>query len=86
MQRSEDGDLDVRRVLREFGRDLREARQRAGLSQVQLAVRLGLNQSHVSRVEQGLRNLSLAAMTAFARAVGYDLIVSFRPARRPPQK
>jgi transcriptional regulator with XRE-family HTH domain len=37
----------------EFGQRLREARERAGLTQAQVAERLGLRQTHISRVEHG---------------------------------
>jgi transcriptional regulator with XRE-family HTH domain len=80
------GDSELGHLLLEFGRDLREARRRARLTQAQVAERLGQSQSYVSMVERGQRNLSFSAMLAFARAVGFDLTVSFRPARRPSQE
>jgi transcriptional regulator with XRE-family HTH domain len=54
----------------QFGRSLRVARERAGLSQAQVAERLGMTQSYVSRVERGDQNITLSACAAFARAVG----------------
>ena len=43
-----------RQLIMEFGRRLREGRRRAGLSQAEVAKRLGIRQSYVSRVEFGV--------------------------------
>jgi transcriptional regulator with XRE-family HTH domain len=52
---------------------LREARQAAGLSQVQLAERLGQSQSFVSKMEQGDRRLDLIQLRTICRALGTTL-------------
>lgn len=63
-----------------FGRELRRLRERAGLTQVQLAARLGYNHTYVSKLESGARapriafaseadNLLNAEGTLFALAV-----------------
>jgi hypothetical protein len=57
------------RLLLDFGTDLREARRRAGLSQAAVAKRLGVNQSYVSLVERGMRNLPLEIPTVAFRPV-----------------
>lgn len=44
-----------------------DARQRAQLSQVQVATSLGVPQQHVSRVETGDRRIDPAELQAFAR-------------------
>ena len=54
----------------EFGRRLREARKRLGLSQAEVAARLGVTQAYVSRIELGRANITFSACEAFARAVG----------------
>jgi transcriptional regulator with XRE-family HTH domain len=41
--------------MKRFGEKLRLLRKRAGLSQAQVADRLGVNQSHVARIEKGLK-------------------------------
>jgi transcriptional regulator with XRE-family HTH domain len=74
----EPGDED-RRLMAEFGGSLRAARERAGLTQEQVAQRLGLTQSFVSHVERGRRNLTTTAMGAFARAIGCKLTFLFTP-------
>ncbi len=52
-----------------FGRRLRELRQRAGLSQEDLAYRAGLHRTYVSDVERGTRNVSLVTVARLAAAL-----------------
>lgn len=68
-----------RRAKIEFGRDLRVARRRAGLTQQQLADRLGITQPYVSQVERGERNLTLSAVAAFVVAVGCTYAIELIP-------
>jgi transcriptional regulator with XRE-family HTH domain len=49
----------VSRFYAEFGRRLREARDEAGLSQRELAERLGLTRGSVANVEAGRQGLAL---------------------------
>ena len=65
-----------------FGKNLREARIRAGLTQAQVAERTGLTQQYVSQIEAGRQNLTPATMTALARVTGHDLRVLLQRARR----
>jgi uncharacterized protein len=60
---------------------LREARKRAGLSQVELATRAGVTQSVISAYESGHRQPSIPALAALVDAAGYELAMSLR--RRP---
>ena len=53
-----------------FLRLLRDAREAAGLTQVQLADRLGQTQSFVSKCERGERRLDIAEVRAFCEALG----------------
>lgn len=66
----------------EFGRRLREARTQAGLSQAEVATRLGIRQSYVSRVERGAQNISVLACVRFAQAMGYLFSTEFMPKPR----
>jgi ribosome-binding protein aMBF1 (putative translation factor) len=52
---------------------LRDARRRAGLTQVQLAAKLGETQSFVSKCERGERRLDLVELRVFCRAIGVRL-------------
>lgn len=55
---------------RTFLRELRAARERSGLSQVDLAARLGETQSFVSKCERGERRLDIVEVRVFCRAMG----------------
>lgn len=62
---------------------LRAARKRAGLSQVELAIRAGVTQSVISAYESGRRQPSLPTLAALIDAAGYELEVRVR---EPPGK
>ena len=51
---------------------LAEKRQAVGLSQTELAARLGKPQSYVSKVESGERGLDVVEFVDFARAIDAD--------------
>jgi transcriptional regulator with XRE-family HTH domain len=53
---------------------LREVRQRQGLTQVELAERLGETQSFVSKCERGERRLDVAQLRVFCQALGVPLV------------
>ncbi|MCL4740953.1 MAG: helix-turn-helix domain-containing protein [Phycisphaerales bacterium] len=52
---------------------LREARERAGVTQTDLAERLGLTQSVVSKCERGERRLDVIELRAWCHAIGVSL-------------
>jgi len=56
-----------------FLRELRSARRRSGLTQVDLAARLGETQSFISKCERGERRLDIMELRAFCRAFGVAL-------------
>jgi ribosome-binding protein aMBF1 (putative translation factor) len=58
--------------------DIAKARQRARLTQAQLAEALGTKQSVISRLERGRQNLTLATLAKIAEAVHSDLVVQFK--------
>lgn len=67
---------------------LREAREQAGLRQVDLANRLGEPQSFVSKYESGERRLDLIELRAICEALGLslaDLVSRFEGALREAQ-
>lgn len=62
---------------------LHEARLRAGLTQAQLAERIGSRQSVVSRLENAdYRGHSIAMLVRVADALGPRLVVGFAPGAR----
>jgi transcriptional regulator with XRE-family HTH domain len=58
-----------------------KARQRAGLSQAELAKRMRTTQSAVARLESGRGLPSTRTLTRFAKATGHRLKISFDPIR-----
>jgi transcriptional regulator with XRE-family HTH domain len=63
---------------------IRDARLRAGLTQVQLAARAGVTQSVISTYENGRREPSLAALQRLVRAAGFEASVDLLPVDAPP--
>lgn len=56
-----------------FGRNVREARLKANLTQAELSERCGLRQHHVSQIENGQINITLGTMARLARVFGNDV-------------
>jgi uncharacterized protein len=59
---------------------LRQARKRAGLSQVDLAARAGVTQSVISAYESGQRQPSIPALARLTGAAGFELTLGLRRA------
>ncbi len=55
-------------------RELRKARKRSGLSQEELAERLGETQSFVSKCERGERRLDVIELRGFCKALGLGFV------------
>jgi transcriptional regulator with XRE-family HTH domain len=64
-----DGDLQ-----RTVGRNIRRIRSTGGLSQEDLAERIGNHRTYVGSVERGERNLSLRSLERLALGLGVDPI------------
>ncbi len=56
-----------------FGGRLRQLRRQKGMTQVQLAERLGLDRSYLADIERGKRNVSLANLEIIAKGFGMTL-------------
>jgi transcriptional regulator with XRE-family HTH domain len=54
------------------GEKVRRLREAAGLTQTQLAARLGVTQGRIGHLEQGRRPLNLETLHALALALGHD--------------
>lgn len=63
-------------------RALIKARADAGLTQADMAARLGVTQPAVARMESG-RNVSIKSITRYATAVGRPITIEIRPQQRP---
>ncbi len=64
----------------DLARKLIAARAAAGLSQAQVAERMGTKQSEVSRIEGARQNVSYAKLRSYAKAAGAKLNISLEPA------
>ena len=60
--------------FRKFGELIKEARIRKGLSQKQLAYRIGMKQPDVSRIEEGRKNITLSTAMRFCNVLGIKKI------------
>ncbi len=59
--------------LAALGRALRILRDHAGLTQEELASRLGIDPTYVSRIERGRRGVQWLTVQRFLQALGADL-------------
>jgi transcriptional regulator with XRE-family HTH domain len=69
-----------------LGRNIREARQRRGLSQEELAFSAGMKRSYVSDMERGLRNPTVRAIARLAAALAVEpasLLLAPSPTNAP---
>ena len=64
---------------RRIGRQVRETREDLGATQADLARAVGVDRSHVARVEAGTVGMSQSTHLAFAAALGADLSVRLFP-------
>jgi len=60
--------------FRNFGTLIKEARVRKGLSQKQLAHRIGMKQPDVSMIEEGKKNITLYTVMRFCNVLGIKKI------------
>lgn len=58
---------------------LRSTRERAGLSQRELAERAGTSQPAVARAESGRASITVDTLQRLLRAAGFDLVLSADP-------
>jgi len=63
--------MDMRRLV---GRNVRKAREAAGLTQEQLAERSGFTQQYLSGLETGKRNPTIVSVYELAKALGVSHI------------
>jgi ribosome-binding protein aMBF1 (putative translation factor) len=71
--RADEADEKVARMAEQRGRlvrELAERRQAAGLSQTEVAARMGTSQSAVARLESGTADVRASTLERYAAAVG----------------
>jgi HTH-type transcriptional regulator / antitoxin HipB len=65
----------------EWGEQVREEREAAGLTQAELAAAVGTSQPAIARLEAGGVSPTLDTLSRVAEALGLELVVEFRSAR-----
>ncbi|MCD8130004.1 MAG: helix-turn-helix domain-containing protein [Lachnospiraceae bacterium] len=65
-------------IMLQLAANLSEARERAGLTQKQLAERTGIYQADISKIERGPGNPSVATLRRLAEGLGMELEIEFR--------
>jgi transcriptional regulator with XRE-family HTH domain len=75
--------MDIRR---EVGENIRLIREAAGLSQEELAVRMGVDQGYVSSLEAGRRNPTILTIWHAAMALRTQPANLFEPPKSAPPK
>ena len=62
-----------------------EKRNKAGLSQYEVAARVGRYQSYVARIESGQRRIDAVELVKLAEAIGFDPAKAIRLIQRTPE-
>ncbi len=76
--------MELHEALTSIAETLREERTRAGLTLEQLAQRAELSTAHLSRLESGERQPSVAALIALSRALGVSMSTLLGERRAAP--
>lgn len=66
-------------IKKRFGLGLQQRRQAQGISQEELAMRIGADQAYVSRIEAGQMNVTLETAEELAAALELDFTDFFDP-------
>ncbi|MBU0487264.1 MAG: helix-turn-helix domain-containing protein [Bacteroidetes bacterium] len=66
------------KITVEFGRRIREMRQKLGISQEELSFRSELHRTYISSIERGLRNVSLENIEKLAKALECEIVDFFK--------
>ena len=68
---------DAEKVIEQIARRIGELRERAGLTQVEVAERLDTGVSNYQRIEHGLQNLTIRTMVRIASTLGVPVEAFF---------
>jgi transcriptional regulator with XRE-family HTH domain len=61
---------------------LRQAREKAGLTQEQVAERLATKKSAISRIENSAGSIRFSTLERYAQAIGWELNLDLRPSQK----
>lgn len=73
--------FDASQAEFELARQLIETRIKSGLSQGELATKMGTSQSTIARLESGTSMPSMRTLTKFAQATNSQLQILFKPVK-----
>jgi transcriptional regulator with XRE-family HTH domain len=65
--------LDAGRAIKDVGRRVAELRRERGLTQEELAERLGIAPNNLQRIELGMQNLTMRSLVRLANELGVGL-------------
>lgn len=65
--------------MKEIAEILKKARKEKGLTQVELGRKMGLPQSHISKIEAGKVDLQVSSLLEMARLLDLEPMLIFRP-------
>ena len=65
--------IDIKDCHKAFGEYIKSARERNGMSQTEVADKLEVTQSYLSRIERGEREVDLALAFKLCAAIGLDM-------------
>ncbi len=66
----------------ELARQLLEARTKSGLSQEEIAVRMGTSQSAIARLESGNTLPSMRTLSRYAKATNCEISIRLKPIKQ----
>jgi transcriptional regulator with XRE-family HTH domain len=62
-------------AIENFASALKAARKKKGINQTQLGEKVGLPQSHISKIERGATDLKLSSLIEIARVLDLELML-----------
>lgn len=65
--------------LEDISKMFKKARKRKHLSQRDLSLKIGIPQSHISKIENGMVDLKTSSLIEIAQALDLELVVISRP-------
>ena len=60
-------------LLKKIGKNIRFLRKKAGLSQIDLAVAVGIDRSYLSEIENGRRNMTIMLLQNLSTVLSVNL-------------
>lgn len=79
------GKAETRKLREQIGRQFRQARLAAGLSQTTVAADIGMGATYVSEIESGYKNMTLDTLAGLAGYLGLDVKVVLTPKQPKPK-